>query len=316
MGAAMSDAIDFDGINAAALRNGRSFVKALLPGGKFRSLEYIVKNPRRNDQHPGSFSINYRSGRWKDFSSGDGGRDFVSLVAYLGSTSQGDAAREIADKLGVPFQKTNGSAPCTITNGARSRHTSTQQGAVHGKSDTEPKAYSWGDDGPPRQADELRRHEYLADRVPMRIKIKSSAGRYVNWYRVIADGIPIAWQPKKPEDYQPIPYRSATLDPFDPELIADEILWPEGEKDVDNLSDLNLPAFTFGGTGDGLPDGINQYLRGRRLVILADNDEPGRAHAEKKAAAAHAAGAASIKVVYFPELARGCFRLHRERRHG
>jgi hypothetical protein len=80
-------------------------------------------------------------------------------------------------------------------------------------------------------------------------------------------------------------------------------LWPEGEKDVDSLSNLNLPAFTFGGVGDGLPDGINQYLKDRRLVILTDNDEPGRAHAEKKAAAAHTASAASIKVVHFPELA-------------
>jgi AAA domain len=299
----MTSSIDFDGINAAALGDGRSFVEGLLPGGKFRSLEYIVKNPCRNDQLPGSFSINYRSGRWKDFSSGDGGSDIVSLVAYLNGTGQGDAARETADKLGVPFQKTNGSAPCIITEGARSRHTSTQHGDVHGKSNTEPKAYSWGDDGPPRQADELRRHMYSADRVPMRIKIKSCGGRHVNWYRVIADGIPIGWQAKKPEDYQPIPYRSAVLDPFDPELIADDILWPEGEKDVDNLSGLNLPAFTFGGVGDGLPDGIDRYLKDRRLVILADNDEPGRVHAEKKAAVAHAAGAVSIKLVHFRELA-------------
>jgi putative DNA primase/helicase len=116
-------------------------------------------------------------------------------------------------------------------------------------------------------------------------------------------GTPIGWQAKKSEDYQAIPYRSIALDPFDSELVADDILWPEGEKDVDSLSNLNLPAFTFGGVGDGLPDGIEQYLKDRRIVILADNDDPGRAHAEKKAAAAHAAGAASTKVVHFPELA-------------
>jgi hypothetical protein len=43
-------------------------------------------------------------------------------------------------------------------------------------------------------------------------------------------------------------------------------------------------------------------LKDRLLVILADNDDPGRAHAEKKAAFANAAGAASIKIVHFPEL--------------
>lgn len=90
------------------------------------------------------------------------------------------------------------------------------------------------------------------------------------------------------------------IDPFDEEY--DQVLWPEGEKDVDTLGKLGLAAFTFGGAGDGLPDGIDSYLKNRRLVILADNDEPGRAHAEKKATIAHAAGAATIKIVHFPEL--------------
>ena len=85
-------------------------------------------------------------------------------------------------------------------------------------------------------------------------------------------------------------------------MIADEILWPEGEKDVDSLSALNLPAFTFGGVGDGLPDSIEHYSKDRRLVILVDNDDPGRAHTGRKAAIAHAAGAASIKIVHFSEL--------------
>ena len=98
------------------------------------------------------------------------------------------------------------------------------------------------------------------------------------------------------------PYVTHNIDPFDFELIADEILWPEGEKDVDSLSGVNLPGFTFGGVGDGLPDDIAEYLNGRKIVILADNDEPGRAHAEKKAAAARAAGAAAIKILHFPEL--------------
>ena len=57
----MSGAIDFDAINAVALRSGRSLVQDLIPGGKFRSLEYVVRNPCRNDNQAGSFSINYRS---------------------------------------------------------------------------------------------------------------------------------------------------------------------------------------------------------------------------------------------------------------
>ena len=59
--------------------------------------------------------------------------------------------------------------------------------------------------------------------------------------------------------------------------------------------------FTFGGTGDGLPDGIMKYLEGRDIVVLADNDSGGKAHAERKASLAHSI-ARSVKVVHFPEL--------------
>jgi hypothetical protein len=192
----MSGSIDFDGINAVALSNGRSFLENLLPGGKFRSLEYVVKNPRRDDRQPGSFTINYRSGRWKDFSSGDGGSDLVSLVAYLRGTGQGDAAREIAGKLGVALLKPNGhngrqhnGAPATTSSEVR---TKSATAVSH-----DAKICWWGDDGPPRQADELRRHVYSADRFPMRIKIKSRDGRWTNWYRAFSEGTPIGWQGKE-----------------------------------------------------------------------------------------------------------------------
>jgi hypothetical protein len=288
----MTTPIDFDGINAAALRNGRLFVEGLIPGGKFRSLEYVVKNPCRDDRQPGSFSINHRSGRWKDFATDDGGADFISLVAYLHGVGQGEAARELADRLGVPVSKPNGSAK---PNGLRGNHNETSHA-------TSPKVYLWGDHGPLVRADEARRHVYPCSGCAMRIKVKLSDGGFVNWYRVFSAGVPIGWQAKKPDNYKPIPYVTRALDPFDSELIADEILWPEGEKDVDSLSKLNLPAFTFGGVGDGLPDDIAHYLKDRRLVILADNDTAGREHADKKTVLAYEAGAASIKVLHFLEL--------------
>jgi putative DNA primase/helicase len=75
--------IDFAGINASALRSARSLPPELIPGGKFRSLEYVAKNPCRSDRRPGSFSLNYKSGKWKDFASGDGGSELISLMPYL-----------------------------------------------------------------------------------------------------------------------------------------------------------------------------------------------------------------------------------------
>jgi len=97
--------IPFKTINDAALRYSRSLLPQIIPGGKFRSLEYIVRNPRRDDQHAGSFTINYRTGVWKDFASGEGGGDLISLVAFIRGCSQGQAARELADKLGVSLLK-------------------------------------------------------------------------------------------------------------------------------------------------------------------------------------------------------------------
>src|SRR5262249_11871041 len=124
-------------------------------------------------------------------------------------------------------------------------------------------------------------------------------GSFVNWYRV-ADGDRQGWQGAKPDSYMDVPYKGA-VDPLDEELINDLIYWPEGERDVDMLGAAHIPAFSFGGTGDGLPDKARECIAGRHVVILADNDEPGRRHAEQKAALAFGV-AASVRVVHFPAL--------------
>ena len=85
---------------------------------------------------------------------------------------------------------------------------------------------------------------------------------------------------KKPDGYVAVPYVSA-VNPFDLELSGDDILWPEG-KDVDTLGARNLPAFTFGGTGDGLPIEAAGYLKGRRIVISCRQRQRPRSCGEKK----------------------------------
>jgi AAA domain len=196
------------------------------------------------------------------------------------------------------------------TNGTRPVNGAHKQGRVAlpirtpPDADGKPRFFQWGDDGPPRRDSEIRRHVYRRDdSAPVRIKIKHAPGggaTFVNWYRV-HDTAVTGWQAKKPDGYQGVPYIGA-VDPFDCELARDLIYWPEGEKDCDTLGKINIPAFTFGGIGDGLPDTAAKFLSGRHLVILSDNDDQGRDHAEKKAALAHSVGAASIKIVHFPEL--------------
>jgi hypothetical protein len=157
-----------------------------------------------------------------------------------------------------------------------------------------------GEDGPAISRNEERRHVHLRNRLPDRIKIKHLSGRYSNWYRVTRDGRD-GWQAGKPDGFIPCPYTGA-FDAFDPEFATEPLYWPEGEKDCDTLSYSGLPAFTFGGTGDGLPSDIQDYLKGRNIVILADNDSGGKKHAVEKAKRAHAAGAPNIRLVEFPEL--------------
>ena len=55
----------------------------------------------RSDRRPGSFSVNTRTGRWADFATGDRGGDVVSLAAYLHGLRQAEAARKLADMLGL-----------------------------------------------------------------------------------------------------------------------------------------------------------------------------------------------------------------------
>ena len=126
----MTALIDFEGINRAALRDGRSFLQDFIPGGKFRSLEYVVRNPRRDDKNPGSFTINCKTGIWKDFASGEGGSDPISLVAYVGGISQAEAARELANKLGVPLHKSDVVSPSTTNGGKGCRSSHAASGAA------------------------------------------------------------------------------------------------------------------------------------------------------------------------------------------
>lgn len=94
--------IDFKAVNSSALSILPALLRQWLPDGKQSGAEYSSVNPTRSDGHAGSFSINIDKGVWKDFATGDGGGDPVSLYAYLfHHNDQGAAARELAVLLGV-----------------------------------------------------------------------------------------------------------------------------------------------------------------------------------------------------------------------
>jgi hypothetical protein len=288
-----------------ALRSLDFIIPRILPGGKKVGDEWVVRNPTRNDNKPGSFSVNVRTGGWGDFAIGKTGGDMIDLYVYINGGSNIQAKDALAAMLNV---QASGSTPPTRV--ATSKPIVT---AALAESRVAPSAFpprtppdekgrsvfvAVGDEGPPVRG-EKRRHVYCRGGVPVRMKIMKQEGA-TNAYRVVdSDGV-TGWQFGKPAGFQQIPYSVASSDPFTAE-IGRIIFWVEGEKDVESVAALGGLAFTFGGTGDGLPNGCEQYVVGRNVVILADNDDAGRKHAEEKAALA-APVAVSVKIVHFREL--------------
>ncbi len=93
--------VDFKAINAAALADLPRVMRRWLPGARLVGEELTARNPTRQDRRAGSFKINIRTGMWADFATGDRGGDPISLIAYLDSSGQVEAARRLAEALGI-----------------------------------------------------------------------------------------------------------------------------------------------------------------------------------------------------------------------
>jgi hypothetical protein len=91
----------FGRIAADALRASDLIVRRWLPDGRRDGVEWVARNPKRTDRRLGSFKVNLRTGKWGDFAAGAVGGDLVSLAAYLFDLNQGEAARRVADMLGI-----------------------------------------------------------------------------------------------------------------------------------------------------------------------------------------------------------------------
>jgi hypothetical protein len=69
-----------------------------------------------------------------------------------------------------------------------------------------------------------------------------------------------------------------------PEVIgADEVFIVEGEKDVENLRKWGLTSTCNPGGAGKWVDDYSKVLKGKRVFILQDDDEPGRKHAQEVA---------------------------------
>lgn len=92
--------LDFKSIADLALAQANSLVPRWLPDGRQQGREWIALNPTREDRQIGSFSVNLRTGCWADFATGDAGGDLIALRAFLDGSTQGAAARRVAQEVG------------------------------------------------------------------------------------------------------------------------------------------------------------------------------------------------------------------------
>lgn len=90
-----------------------------------------------------------------------------------------------------------------------------------------------------------------------------------------------------------------------PELLAADasqtVYIVEGEKDCDRLRSLGLVATTNAGGAGKWRDEYSEHLRGRRVAIIPDHDDPGRKHAEQVARSL-AGIAERVNVLSLPDL--------------
>ena len=85
-----------------------------------------------------------------------------------------------------------------------------------------------------------------------------------------------------------------------PELAkTEQVLVVEGEKDCETARSFGVVATTNSGGAGKWRDEYSEFLRGKRVVVIPDADEPGRKHAQRVASSL-VGKAASIKFIELP----------------
>jgi uncharacterized protein (DUF927 family) len=94
---------DFAEIHSRLIPQAESLLPSWLPGGQFRGPEYVTASTDGGQGR--SLSVNTTTGAWSDFATGERGGDMVSLFAAIHGLSQGDAAKKLAQDLGLDNPK-------------------------------------------------------------------------------------------------------------------------------------------------------------------------------------------------------------------
>jgi hypothetical protein len=109
-----------------------------------------------------------------------------------------------------------------------------------------------------------------------------------------------AWIKGKPKGAK-VPYRLPELLKAPPNA---PIYICEGEKDADNLANIGFVATTASEGAGKWSAELDQWFKNRHVLIVADNDQPGRRHSYEVARSLHRV-VASVRILELPDLPDG-----------
>ena len=95
----MASRLDFAAVNSAALSSLESLCMEWFPAGKKDGHEFRIGSI--NGEPGSSMSINLTTGRWADFAGDLKGSDPISLLAAIRGCKQGEAAKELSERLSL-----------------------------------------------------------------------------------------------------------------------------------------------------------------------------------------------------------------------
>lgn len=300
---------DFKTIAARALDRIEAVCARWLPNGKRAGHEWETGD--RHGAAGKSLKVHLtgsKSGQWADFAAGDKGGDLVSLVAYVDGIPQGEAARKLAEFLGIATEQAEaspaGKAKATTKPAAKTpaaKPAPEWRPILHVPDDAPPHPAAHPKHGKPdrlytyrRQAGEVLGYVARWEAGPTRPKkefgwlVFAEAGGRREW----------RWQGF------PVPRPLYALDAL-AEDAARPVVLAEGEKACEACWEL-LPdhaGLTWPGGGKAADKADFSPLTGRDVILWADADEPGRQAMKTAARLVRQAGAASVRWLNLPALA-------------
>ncbi len=274
--------LDFEAINQAALTRLPELLPELLPEGGFHGREYRCGDLAGN---PGqSLAVNTDNGKWADFADSYKGGDPISLVAAVRRIPQGEAARWLADRVGVVAHNSTRPGTKRPLESWQSLPSATPpQSCSHPKHGRPSATWAYRDKAgallgyacrfdPPGEKKEI---------IPYTHGLNPATGE-------------TGWKWKSFPAPRPLyGLDRLTKQPDAPVLVV------EGEKTTDAAQEL-LPAVvavTWPGGCRAVAMADFSVLQGRRVAIWPDNDEAGRKAAEAVTRAALTAGAAEVSII-------------------